>query len=97
MTSNGERDFPAPFLRRCIRFEVPKPTVDDLTRIVSAHLGETATAQASDLLAGFLRELASGRTVATDQLLNAIYLVNGLEGAERQTLSTLLLRALSEA
>ncbi|MDX8141633.1 MoxR family ATPase [Lentzea sp. BCCO 10_0061] len=97
MTSNGERDFPAPFLRRCIRFEVPKPDVDDLTRIVGAHLGDKAAAQAGDLLTSFMQELTSGRTVATDQLLNAIYLVNGLEGEQRQALSKLLLRALSEA
>ncbi|WP_086663632.1 AAA family ATPase [Lentzea kentuckyensis] len=97
MTSNGERDFPAPFLRRCIRFEVPKPSAGDLTRIVTAHLGAEAAARANDLLAGFLQQLTSGRTVATDQLLNAIYLVEGLEGEQRDTLSRLLLRALSEA
>jgi MoxR-like ATPase len=97
LTSNGERDFPAPFLRRCIRFEVPKPTSDDLERIVNAHLGEGAAQAATGLLTTFLQELASGRTVATDQLLNAVFLVNGIEGEERDTLSKLLLHALSEA
>jgi MoxR-like ATPase len=30
MTSNGERDFPPAFLRRCLRIEMPKPTDTDL-------------------------------------------------------------------
>src|SRR5262249_40121960 len=38
MTSNGEREFPAPFLRRCVRLTIDPPTKDELTAIVDAHL-----------------------------------------------------------
>jgi MoxR-like ATPase len=39
MTSNGERGFPPPFLRRCIRLDVKKPDAAKLDRIVEQHLG----------------------------------------------------------
>lgn len=100
MTSNGERDFPAPFLRRCIRFDIPKPDADVLTRIVTAHLGPEAAAEAKDVLARFLRDQAAGHDVATDQLLNAIFMVTGrlkTDGDQRAKLTDLLLRALSDA
>jgi MoxR-like ATPase len=38
MTSNEERDFPAAFLRRCIRFSMPAPDEDTIRDIVRAHL-----------------------------------------------------------
>ncbi|ANZ39094.1 ATPase [Lentzea guizhouensis] len=99
MTSNGERDFPAPFLRRCIRFDVPNPDADALTAIVRAHLGVEAEARTKDLVTRFLQDLESKKNVATDQLLNAVFLVNGhLDGdsEQRAKLANLLLRALSD-
>ena len=40
MTSNGERDFPPAFHRRCIRISMPDPTKDEemLKKIVTHHL-----------------------------------------------------------
>ncbi len=38
LTSNGERDFPPPFLRRCIRLNIQEPDKKELERIVKAHL-----------------------------------------------------------
>ncbi len=35
ITSNSERDLPAPFLRRCTFFHIPDPTRDELTDIVA--------------------------------------------------------------
>nr|WP_236117207.1 MoxR family ATPase [Hassalia byssoidea] len=40
MTSNGERDFPPAFKRRCLRVRMPDPNQAALTEIVKAHLGE---------------------------------------------------------
>jgi MoxR-like ATPase len=86
LTSNGERDFPPPFLRRCIRLTMAEPDELRLTDIVKAHLrqeenGEALIAQAeqqiTDLVKRFI-EKRSDRTkgdLATDQLLNAIYLI----------------------
>lgn len=76
ITSNGERAFPPPFLRRCLRLEMHPPGEERLRRIVKAHLGSEAVERADFLIREFLRrrEEVQG-DLATDQLLNAIYLV----------------------
>jgi len=74
LTSNGERDFPAPFLRRCLRLEIPEPGKDELRRIAIAHLGEESAEIAEEIINQFLDKRNSAE-LATDQLLNAIYLV----------------------
>ena len=38
LTSNGERDFPPPFLRRCLRLTMREPDRPELERIITAHL-----------------------------------------------------------
>lgn len=73
ITSNGERDFPPPFLRRCLRLELADPTRDRLAAIVRAHLGDEAADTSDDLIQAFLDRRSKG-DLATDQLLNAIYL-----------------------
>jgi MoxR-like ATPase len=79
MTSNGERDFPAPFLRRCIRLTMGRPDKEELTRIVKAHLKETTTAAFTKLIDEFYERqeeaIKKGNHLSTDQLLNAVYLV----------------------
>ena len=75
LTSNGERDFPAAFLRRCIRLRMPDPTVTLLTDIVTAHLGEDAAKASAALIADFAGRAEASRAYATDQLMNAIFLV----------------------
>lgn len=37
LTSNGERDFPAPFLRRCLRLNMKEPEKTQLVKIIDAH------------------------------------------------------------
>ncbi|MEV5594607.1 AAA family ATPase [Streptomyces sp. NPDC052496] len=76
ITSNGERDFPPAFLRRCVRLALPEPDEEQLRRIVAAHLGEEALPGMDDLLHTFLNERAHGE-LATDQLLNAVFLRKG--------------------
>jgi MoxR-like ATPase len=39
LTSNGERELPPAFLRRCLRLDIAVPGVDRLRQIVLAHLG----------------------------------------------------------
>ncbi|GGS59940.1 AAA family ATPase [Streptomyces violaceus] len=79
ITSNGERDFPPAFLRRCVRLELPPPDSQRLREIVSAHLGEAAAADVEDLLHNFLSRQQRGG-LATDQLLNAVFLrVGGVD------------------
>ncbi|WP_254406911.1 MoxR family ATPase [Streptomyces sp. GMY02] len=79
MTSNGERDFPPAFLRRCVRLDLPDPDEGRLRDIVRQNLGEEALADADDLIETFLGR-AAVQTLATDQLLAAVHL--RLSGAD---------------
>lgn len=74
MTSNGERDFPPPFLRRCLRLRMPNPNPEELQVIVKMHLGESVAKQSEQLIQWFCQQIESGGTLATDQLLNAIHI-----------------------
>lgn len=99
LTSNGEREFPPAFLRRCLRLDMPEPDRPKLERIVRAHLGEGVLVQSEQLLDEFikLRGQAQGE-LATDQLLNAIFLaMRGINiTAENQKfLREILLRRLT--
>ncbi|MCR8573752.1 AAA family ATPase [Streptomyces sp. Isolate_219] len=76
ITSNGERDFPPAFLRRCIRLDLPTPDEERLRSIVAAHLGDGALVGVEDLLRSFLQRRGPGE-LATDQLLNAVFLRAG--------------------
>ncbi|MGC9377650.1 AAA family ATPase [Streptomyces sp. MH13] len=72
LTSNGEREFPPAFLRRCVSLRLRQPDDDHLSEIVRAHLGEP-DGYAQRLIDRFLSRVSTGE-LATDQLLNAIYL-----------------------
>ncbi|TDC80216.1 ATP-binding protein [Actinomadura sp. 7K507] len=73
ITSNGEREFPPAFLRRCVRLVIEPPGRERLAEIVEAHLGADARAASDRLIEDFLARRADG-ALATDQLLNAVYL-----------------------
>jgi MoxR-like ATPase len=72
MTSNGERAFPPAFLRRCIRLDIKPPDERKLAAIIAVQLG-SGLDDVEDVLQRFL-ELRADGDVATDQLLNALYL-----------------------
>ena len=96
VTSNGERQFPPAFLRRCMRLDIQPPEKDALVSIVTAQLGAEAAAQSSQLIEEFLRRRGK-HSIATDQLLNAIYLATSgsrLQGESREKLTDKLLRSL---
>ncbi|MFD3525130.1 AAA family ATPase [Streptomyces sp. NPDC058653] len=76
ITSNGERDFPPAFLRRCVRLDLPEPDEQRLRDIVAVHLGDDALRDVDELLEAFLSRRAPGE-LATDQLLNAVFLRKG--------------------
>jgi len=97
MTSNGEREFPAAFLRRCIRLDIATPDEDRLVSIVEAHL-KTIDDGRRKLIKDFHGRLAA-EDLAVDQLLNAIFLTAGnvdvVEPATREKLITILTKNLS--
>ncbi len=86
MTSNGERDFPPAFLRRCLRVRMPDPDKLALQEIVKAHLGSAVVndkdnqSKISALIAEFVEKSGStqpgeGGALAVDQLMNTVYLM----------------------
>ncbi len=99
MTSNGEREFPPAFLRRCLQLELRRPDKPKLARIVEARLqpDEQTRGKISELLDLFW-EHAKTKDLATDQLLNAIFLVlqrvDLLEGPKPLADKELLIEAL---
>ena len=77
LTSNGERDFPPPFLRRCLRLTMQQPNKLELERIVNAHLGDDIALRekVGKLIEDFIARCEKKEELATDQLLNAIFMV----------------------
>ncbi|CAL9612479.1 hypothetical protein SUDANB176_05657 [Streptomyces sp. enrichment culture] len=71
ITSNGEREFPAAFRRRCLPLELSVPTREQLLAMVKRHLGERPQGT-EDLVDLFLQRVQAGGTHSLDQLLNAV-------------------------
>lgn len=84
LTSNGEREFPLPFLRRCLRLYLPAPDQKLLARIVDAHLpldpndpkSEEWRTERNRMILDFVRRAQEG-DLATDQLMNAVFMTVG--------------------
>lgn len=110
MTSNGERDFPPAFLRRCLRLKMPDPSQNKaaLEQIVEAHLkkgkDEKRWATLQDEISGLVNNFikkgeAETEDIATDQLLNVVYVLTREikpDSDEREALQELLLKGLSK-
>jgi MoxR-like ATPase len=96
LTSNGERDFPPAFLRRSVQFRMPDPEPELLRRIVAAHLGEAVTTAAEQMIEEFADLASSNNKQATDQLLNAIFVVTRTtpDPGERERLIRMLWKEL---
>jgi len=88
MTSNGEREFPGPFLRRCVRLTIKPPEQEELTRIVYAHLERFLPAERRDKVEKMVGEFVADRQekeLSTDQLLNAVFLTVGKLDTQERT------------
>jgi MoxR-like ATPase len=99
VTSNGERQFPSAFLRRCMRLDIQPPDREGLVSIVTAQLGAEAAERSAEIIETFLLRREQG-DLATDQLLNAIYLATSgsrPQGETRDRLLSRLLRTLDSA
>ena len=70
MTSNGEKEFPPAFNRRCVHLHINPPTKKELVEIVKSNLNITIK-EDDDLLELFHQKQ---KDLATDQLLNAVLL-----------------------
>jgi MoxR-like ATPase len=98
LTSNGEREFPPAFLRRCLHLRVDAPDDQRLKSIIEAHLGPEVLADAQPLIEQFLKSPKS-ESLATDQLLNAVYMVTRLKekGGDKANVVDALLKNLRSA
>ncbi len=99
ITSNGERDLPPAFLRRCLRLDIDYPDAEQLGKIVSAHLGQTDLDALQALITAFRDRQKAGAVLATDQLLNTIFMLSqsGVASDEKRAeLEAILLRELEE-
>jgi MoxR-like ATPase len=95
LTSNSEKGLPDPFLRRCVYFDIPFPTADEMKAIVAARMADLGandpmTADALDL---FYKLRKSARLVSlkkepsTAELLNWLQVLRarGAQAAQRLT------------
>jgi len=96
MTSNREREFSGPFLRRCIRLDIEAPKdKETLAAIVNAHLKTTGIDVETEAQ-GFL-DKAKSETLSTDQLMNAIFILENTrfpEKASKEAVLKILYRSL---
>ncbi|MFJ5262059.1 AAA family ATPase [Streptomyces sp. NPDC088387] len=98
ITSNGEREFPAAFRRRCLPLEMRVPSREQLLAMVQGHLGERPPGT-EDLVDLFVRRVQAGGTHSLDQLLNAVQLTTagGFQSdGHGRTLMEMLLRDLAK-
>ncbi|MDB9420048.1 AAA family ATPase [Microcystis aeruginosa CS-563/04] len=102
MTSNEAREFPPAFLRRCLRLRLEQPdNEDDFYRILEQRFPSERLNQldepARKLIQEFLDRIKRKDKLATDQLLNAVYLLlqgNDLTATDRQFLLDTLFKSL---
>ncbi len=111
MTSNGEREFPAPFFRRCLRHELQPPNENQLAAIVTAHLTRNGADALPPQLQALLEDLSDdfcqrrdsgGIDLAVDQLMNATQLLSRIDkgtlsAEEAKQLRDALFRNLSQS
>jgi MoxR-like ATPase len=74
ITSNGERDFPPAFLRRCLRLEMRNPDIRQLTAMVAAHALDPADEHRSRIIEDFVSRSEAHGGLPADKLLEAVYL-----------------------
>ncbi|MDJ0551871.1 MAG: ATPase, partial [Microcystis sp. M49637_WE12] len=102
MTSNEAREFPPAFLRRCLRLRLEQPdNEDDFYRILEQRFPPERLNQldepARNLIRKFLDRIKRKDKLATDQLLNAVYLLlqgNDLTATDRQSLLDTIFKSL---
>jgi MoxR-like ATPase len=97
MTSNSERELPEAFLRRCVRLENKPYSALHLSKIIENHLGKLDDLEINKMIQLFQDSGGERGEVATDQLLNLLFVVAGREEmseGERDKMKQILLRRL---
>ncbi|MFB9682888.1 AAA family ATPase [Amycolatopsis plumensis] len=89
ITSNGERDFPPAFLRRCLSYEIPEPTAEQLAAMVASHAVDPDNPERSSaMIADFVARSRERGGIPADKLLDAVFLVaSGITRGDERTLT----------
>jgi hypothetical protein len=99
MTSNGERDFPLPFKRRCLPLSMSEPNAKDLAAIIQTHFDkQDLNHKETELINKFVEKRRQG-PLANDQLLNILFMLTtgqSLSEKEEKRLTEILLTFLTE-
>ncbi|MGY3200353.1 AAA family ATPase [Streptomyces sp. TE5632] len=75
LTSNGDREFPPAFRRRCLFLTLKRPEGTRLHEILRAHVPEMKDlSQVEDILEQYEGLTTAGRQLSPDQLINAVRL-----------------------
>ncbi|MFI5587877.1 AAA family ATPase [Amycolatopsis sp. NPDC051758] len=74
ITSNGEREFPPAFLRRCLQYRTKTPSADQLAAMVTAHALDPDNEHRSRLIEEFVERSRAKGAPPADKLLDALYL-----------------------
>jgi len=74
ITSNGEREFPEAFLRRCLRLEMRDPDANMLAAMVANHVLDEHGNHRDRLVAEFVERSVANGGLPADRLLDAVYL-----------------------
>lgn len=96
MTSNREREFPPAFQRRCIRVSLRKMDDKQLKAMAHSYFEDGLPDGMQDLIQRF-DEAGKSRKLATDQLLNLLYLrtrADALTGDDRERVIATVLQSL---
>lgn len=90
LTSNGEREFPPPFLRRCVRLNIEPPDADRLRDIIKSHLKQYKVNkdEVQSLINSFDVHRKENKEVSTDQLLNAVFLTIAMRDTYSRSFSS---------
>jgi MoxR-like ATPase len=102
ITSNGEREFPRAFARRCIRHHIEQITQSDPLEAIARSHFESPDAEGTGLdpdklkevIDRFLEKRGEHQTLANDQLLNALYLANSFDFHAKDDVIELILQSL---
>ncbi|TYB61754.1 MoxR family ATPase [Nonomuraea sp. PA05] len=82
MTSNGEREFPPAFLRRCVQLRITGHTEPKhLERVLRAQLSDASDEKAQEGIAEFAKLSETGQ-LPLDQLLSAVFLIKDIHDSD---------------
>lgn len=78
MTSNGEREFPPAFMRRCIHLRMkPRRDIEELKKIIKNHMSwlkDDDIEELNEIIEEFANKEIESDYLAIDQLLNRVFL-----------------------